>query len=426
MKLFKIFIGALFLLFTFSSCKYLESYEFSVLVVDEYGNFPVSGVTVQVYDRSGNLLVDAVTDNSGKAYFTDASYGKYIISVDGDGYRSAEEEIKITEDNQLVTITITPFSLPSGGIINARVLDYSSNHATFELTFFFADSAGRLVTDLTSSDIEIEDDYFSSGNYYDFTLIDLEKDYFYGNGYSVAVTIDQSGSISSTDPSDSRIIGAKIFFSNLQSNYGHLLAFASGGQLPYDITSWGDYTTDGTRFFDILDLLKDMEDGGTPLYKAAYAATDDVYYDGPMGYKYVLLFTDGEDTDGGYTIDDVVNNANDKGVVIHTVGLGSGTNLQVLAQLAYGTGGFLINSSNPYQLVSGFRALSNLMAAGGTIYRATWDVYVDNDVFPGWFETQIIIDWGSQIIIIPFHVDVPSSKLAIKGETKETRAVVSD
>ncbi len=423
-KALKILIFLL-IVFSFSSCKYFKKYTFTVVVKDEYGEFPIRGVTVQIKNRSGDIIGEAETNNLGFAIF-EGSYGTYFIHLEAEGYLPSDEKVKIVQEEQEVNLVLTPLTQPAGGIINARVLNYTSNSATFELTFFFAGYTGTLEDNLTTSDVRIDDAYFPSGHYYDFTMQSLDKDYYYGGNYSVAVAIDQSGSIASTDPSDSRIIGAKMFFANLSPNYARLFAFASGGQIPYDVTYWGDYTSYGFGYFDILDMLKDMEGGGTPLYKAAYLTTNDVYEEGPVGYKYVLLFTDGEDTDGSYTIDDVIDNANDKGVTIHTVGLGPGTNLEVLAKMAYGTGGFLIKSANQYQLVTVFRALSILMANGGTIYKGQWHVDVDGDVFPGWFETSIDVDYNGFTFYIPFHVDVPNYKLATKGESKFQSTPVKD
>ncbi len=414
------------MLFALTSCKYLRTYDLTFFVFDDYGKYFLEGATVKLIDKDGTVLSEQETDYAGSVRFKDLSFGTYKIYVEAEGYFDNDTVIKVEEPDQTASLTIKPLSQPAGGIINAKVLSYTSSSATFELTFFVTNYEGKPISYLSSDEVHIEDAYFPGGYYFDFTKQSFDEDYYYGDGYSVAVTIDQSGSISSTDPTDSRIIGAKIFFATLGNNYAHLFAFAQDGMLPYDITYWGDYTSDGLSFFNILDDLKNMEGGGTPLYRAAYIATNDVYNYGPYGYKYVLLFTDGEDTEGGYTLDDVVNNAKSKGVVIHTVGLGDGTNLKVLAQIAYGTGGFLIKSLNQYQLVSVFRALSILMQQGGTVYKGIWKVNVDGDVFPGWFETSIEFDYGSYTYYIPFHVDVPSAKLAKSGVSQFESKTVQD
>ena len=87
--------------------------------------------------------------------------------------------------------------------------------------------------------------------------------------YSAFLLIDQSGSITDTDPMDARIDAAKVFLSKLDSaDNVRLAAFADNGSLPFSpITLYGNsFTNDGASFFGSLDELSILEAGGTPLY----------------------------------------------------------------------------------------------------------------------------------------------------------------
>ena len=59
-------------------------------VMDVDGN-PIVGVTVKLFDSSGNLVAETVTDENGFYYFVDIKAGDYVIEVTYNGQTYAQE-----------------------------------------------------------------------------------------------------------------------------------------------------------------------------------------------------------------------------------------------------------------------------------------------------------------------------------------------
>jgi len=186
-----------------------------------------------------------------------------------------------------------------------------------------------------------------------------------------------------------------------------LAAFASDGALPYDLTTYGNFTNNGEIYYSTLDNLTNLIGGCTPLYKAVHTYTYKTYTDGNNFNKAVVVFTDGEDTDGGYTVEDVINYANQKNVRIFTIGLSSGTNVKVLSDMALKTNGAFMRASNARQLISAFGYLGNLLHCA-QYYRINFtSTLVDNNWSTGtWFSTSLRAESSNGVIYIPFHFTV--------------------
>ena len=196
--------------------------------------------------------------------------------------------------------------------------------------------------------------------------------------------LDQSGSITTTDPGNLRLQAAKIFLGKLGTGDQVACgAFASAGSLPYDITHYQDFTTDGRSLFPTIDALASKEGGGTPLYKATVAALRDVAEKGPTANKAALIFTDGEDTGGGWTIDQVIAEAKRLGVPLHMVGLGKDTKIDVLARMAYATGGSYMQAIDAGQLIALYGNLGALLRGSTGGYRTRWTRHGDARVVRG-------------------------------------------
>ena len=172
------------------------------------------------------------------------------------------------------------FPPPSGGVLEADVRSSTSTSATFTLDVFVVGSDSELLT-LADTDFAIDDgELGSTGTHLDYSLTGVQLYQQQNAGpYSATFLLDQSGSITGTDPTDARIDAAKVFIRNLGTgDEVGLMAFASNGQLPHSpTTTWS--TSNGQRFsssrsafFGTLDSLADTEAGGTPLYDASRSA----------------------------------------------------------------------------------------------------------------------------------------------------------
>jgi hypothetical protein len=224
--------------------------------------------------------------------------------------------------------------------------------------------------------------------------------------------LDQSGSISSTDPGNLRLQAAKIFLGKLGTGDQVVVgAFASSGSLPFEITQYENFTSDGRSYFPTIDMLASKEGGGTPLYKATVAAVRSTAETAPTANRAALIFTDGDDTGGGWTIDQVIAEANNLSVPLHMVGLGSSTKTEVLARMAYQTGGTFMQAANAGELIALYGNLGALLRGSTGGYRTRWTATLTPTTFAnrnGAFWTSIAVNAGpAGRLNVPIYVEYP-------------------
>jgi hypothetical protein len=196
-----------------------------------------------------------------------------------------------------------------------------------------------------------------------------------GNPYSALLLMDQSGSIAYTDPTNSRLLAGKIFFNALgPGDLVQLAAFASGGSLPFDpVTIYGPgFTSNGPGFFGTLDRLASLIGGGTPLYRSTYSMLGYVGANAPGANKALVVFTDGDDTEGGVTITDVYNRCASTGVRLFMVGLGNAVSVDSLGWMVGRCGGTVMHASDARQLVSLYGTLGAILDGSAVAYRTRW------------------------------------------------------
>lgn len=238
--------------------------------------------------------------------------------------------------------------------------------------------------------------------------------------YAVAMLLDQSDSIRTSDPTDARIFASKVFLDNLgASDRVTLGVFAQGGgsRIPTTpLTRYGDFTASGTSLFDELDSLPGLEGGFTPLYSALDQMVQYVAANAPAGLrKTVVLFTDGRDTicptaQLATCRSNSISLAQTNGVDIFTVGLGAAVDTASLTELSYNTGGIHLVASNPQQMISIFGSLGNLLSGSVATYRVTWTInataantFLTNGAVLG----TINVRAGTRTIVLPFLYRVP-------------------
>lgn len=161
-----------------------------------------------------------------------------------------------------------------------------------------------------------------------------------------ALAIDSSGSMSWNDPDRLRVAAAQSFISGLTSNE------FSDPSKPHDRAAVIDFDDDAVTLQPLTEELGDAkkavelvdEDGGTNIGAGLSAALDqlprnprlDFALDGARSYsKVAILLTDG---DGEYD-PALTDRAKSESVRVYTVGLGAGTNVQLLQDIADGTQG---------------------------------------------------------------------------------------
>lgn len=310
----------------------------------------------------------------------------------------------------------SPPVLPSGGTLRSEVKSWSPNAAEFEIDLFAVDSNSELL-ELDPQDIRIDSFESDSGGLFEFSQDDVTVvDQAYIGPYSATFLFDQSGSITGTDPSDSRIDAARVFLRNLGAgDEVGLLAFASGGSLPYSpVTSYSDrngnaFTNDPSGFDGALRDLASQEDGGTPLYDAVRTAVRYTVDRANNSNRVVIVFTDGEDTASTASLDDAIATANRNNVPLHTIALSTGVDLGVLSQMAGRTGGALARASDAKRLISYYGALGPFLSGSATFYRTSWKMsFTGGNQRLGrgaWITSCVRVSAPGGTICVPFRLE---------------------
>ncbi|RLG13602.1 MAG: hypothetical protein DRN66_03880 [Candidatus Nanohalarchaeota archaeon] len=166
----------------------------------------------------------------------------------------------------------------------------------------------------------------------------------------VIFVMDTSGSMSWNDPNESRKDGAKNLIDILPEGSQVAIAVIDFDNYANIIQ---DFTFNHTEAKEAIDTLD--ASGGTNIGNAVDLANEHLINNGRSGSAWVeILFTDGS---GSYSPQYTTNAAN-AGIVIHTMGLGSGVNETLLKEIANGTGGTYTYVDDPANLSVAFPGLT--------------------------------------------------------------------
>lgn len=170
-----------------------------------------------------------------------------------------------------------------------------------------------------------------------------------GEHLCLTLLLDQSGSITDTDPDDARIAGAQQIISAVLTSADDvdrvgLMAFprvyASLGDL--DKTDiWQPHTNDTTLLDEALVRMADSEGNETPLFESILETAE---YIGASpecegAQRVMVVVTDGEDTDSAVDPDEALGALEAAGVRMYAVGLGEEIDRIALRKLTRETGG---------------------------------------------------------------------------------------
>ena len=208
------------------------------------------------------------------------------------------------------------------------------------------DSSGKPVTGLNASNFTLREDGTTQ------TTTVSSTGTGGGTALSLAVVIDHSGSVSGQPLTDEKA-AAKALVAQLGASDA-VAVFGFGDT----VESVLDFTTDKTRINSAIDGIGGS--GSTALYKAVVTVAQKL---APRsGRKAIVLMTDGEDTVGGSSIQDAINQAKLAGAPIFPVGFGS-VDTAVLTRLATETGGTYTPAANSSSLLSILQNIGAVIAA---------------------------------------------------------------
>jgi len=254
---------------------------------------------------------------------------------------------------------------PSVASMSGQSISFSADQLQFSVDLYVVNKNGQHVAGLTRSNFSI-----SKTSTLTYTLNDVKS---VGQtakaGYSAMMLLDQSGSISSSDPNNLRIEASKIFIKSLGAKDNAALSSFSGSSIFYH----RGFSRDTLMPFKTLDSLRGRVGGGTPLYESAILATNYTALKAPNENKALLAFTDGEDT-GYSSIAAVIANSLKNNIPIYSIGLSNSVDEVVLSQMANETGGAFFWAKDAKQLVTSFGTLGNLLHGSARLYRTSWTV----------------------------------------------------
>jgi Ca-activated chloride channel family protein len=181
----------------------------------------------------------------------------------------------------------------------------------------------------------------------------------------VAILIDDSGSMRSSDPDRHRATAAQLFWNDVLAgrpgNAVGLLDFGRGDVPPsagfQHVRLLASLTTDSGTLDAALDQIEAQPGGGTPLYAAANEAV--TWIDSiaaTPSQRVLVIITDGAPSDVTLA-DSLFRNSADRGLRIFAVGLGEATvqdpptiATQVVKELAARTGGIYAAADPPTEV----------------------------------------------------------------------------
>lgn len=295
-------------------------------------------------------------------------------------------------------------SLPSGAITGVSVNSVSGNQLEFVLDIAVFRDSRNMENQLNKSNFQDDTTRISGVDYY-FNIINSETKS--GNSkedYSALMLMDQSGSISSTDPGNYRLEAATAFCRALgKSDKVSLWSFQGSSYKQYGT----GFTQDTATLLADIESLRNKETGSTPLYYAQLNVVNYCAANSNNNNKAVLTFTDGADNNsGGINSLQVVNNALAKNVRLFNIGL-DGAEAVILSRQALATNGAYMFARDAKQLISMFGNLGKLLNASATYYRTTWRVKKASGNFSSGtlsYEITVTLPYGGTITI-PFSVE---------------------
>ncbi len=389
----------------------------TLVALDEWGHSlsNISFVLNNANTTVGTLTVDginstdpinATTDSEGRIYGTflgNVSGNTTIMATSGNFTTSTNVSVK-DEPFMSVSLQISPSSVSSGSIVNVTTIISVEG----ELPITRPAASAMLVLDRSGS---------------------MDPDYYAGTPLDVVIVMDRSGSMSGTPIADAKE-AAKEFVDNLVSNSEvGVVSFATSSSVDLGMTSLNSYANK-TPVYNAIDAL--VDGGYTAMGEGMGDANDLLINNGRSGARKVMVvLTDGK-TNSGTDQDgeNAINDANDNGVTIYTIGLGSNLDESLLRHIASETGGTYYNAPDSSDLSEIYSTIAQELSdydisdieygvEGFTPYDYTFQ---DSLVIPGSFEANILInetlndlkvqlDWENSSSDLSLQLISPSGKI---------------
>jgi len=418
----------------------------AVVVTDNYG-VPVADALVSA--SLGGSSVQGRTDSNGQALLGVAwPDGTASIDISRESYHDANVQTPVTEGQVTeVSAVLTRITMAAGGAMLSRsgvLPSVSADGRTlnFEVEIVVVDADANPVTGLGASAFRLlpctpaaatdDNDCLRGASTtidHAYTPVDAQPVALaiapgVANPYAAALMIDQSSSISMTDPTAARLYSAKAFVDQLGDRDQVLLAaFATGSNalIPtIPLSLWDPFRDRNTasNYYAVLDELPPLVGGETPLYSALDTVRARVASDSTLPSdlaRAIVLFTDGTDTTCGAPVNcrsqrkQVTDAANADSVRVFTIGLSADVDIEALGEISFGTGGAVFYAETAEQLIPLYGSVGRLLSLSLGSYRLSYSIQADADgsFVPGQVllgRVQVTVDGRS--FNVPFIVPV--------------------
>jgi len=150
------------------------------------------------------------------------------------------------------------------------------------------------------------------------------------SGISVALVMDISGSMDGYAMAQVKNAGNRFV--------DHMTYLDKAAIIPFGSDTWiqQPFTTDPFALHAAINALG--ASGATALYDGVYLGIDQC--NTQTGVRAVVIFTDGGDNSSHHTVEGAIAHANETGIPVFTIGVGSEANTALLESLAHQTGGY--------------------------------------------------------------------------------------
>ena len=138
-----------------------------------------------------------------------------------------------------------------------------------------------------------------------------------GQAISTVLTMDYSGSMSSTDIGNMES-ATSSFINNMNTSDQAQIVKFGGSVIVYQ-----SFTSDKTLLVDAVNGGFSGSTSSTALYDSVYSALTDLNAFGASGLKAVLAFTDGRDNGSSHTASDCIDYSTQNYIPIYSIGFGS-------------------------------------------------------------------------------------------------------
>lgn len=241
--------------------------------------------------------------------------------------------------------------------------------ATKKLTVSVVDNTGQTVSGLTAANFTLTE----NGVARPVTAVSCSSSgggSSAGSGAVVAIVIDTSGSLSSTDLANEKAAAINLVNSLGTSDQVAVYNFDSS------VTRKQAFTTNKQLAITAINAL--AIGGSTALYQAVFTAAQDI--GAVNGRRAIVLMTDGSDNQGGKTIDDAINAAKAARAPVYAVGFGTGINETVMRRMGTETGGTFTRGATSAELQALLQTVATNITSQCEISYTPADPSKDTDV----------------------------------------------